>query len=476
MDRSGTRKRPVACVDTSRRIAVHASIEPWGATMSTMVGQTHVPDTTAVVDKSQARLVAFSGFIGTTVEHYDFFIYGTAAALVFGDLFFPASSPAGGTLLAFSTFAVGYFARPFGAMVLGHFGDKTSRKMMLVFSLTLMGLATVIIGLLPPFSAIGTAAPIILVLARFAQGFSEGGEVAGGITMTVEHAPAGRRGLFGGINQIGTPFGLLLANLAFFATTAIFTMEQFKAYAWRFPFLIGGALAFFGLYVRLRLHDSRVFEVMKQAGEGAKVPLLRLFRKAWKQIVFAALSTLFITVSSVMALIFVLRYATTALGMPQPLILAFIVASITIEVPATLYFGHLSDRIGRRRIYLAALGCAVVWALVFFPLINTAVPALVFLGIFTSRLCVAALFGVQGALLSEQFSTSVRYSGVGMGYALSAVLGAPTPAVATLILAGTGSTWGLTVLLTAVASISLITSLVLLRETYQVDLEANLDS
>jgi MFS family permease len=443
--------------------------------MSGVAVQTDALEATAPASNSQPKKVALAALIGTAIEHYDFFLYGTAAALVFGDLFFPSSSELGGTLLAFSTFAVGYFARPVGAIVLGHFGDKLGRKAMLVFSLVLMGLSTMMIGLLPPYNSIGIAAPIILALSRLVQGFAEGGEIGGGVTMTIEHSPDGRRGLFGGVNQIGVPLGLVLANFAFFATTALFSNEQFKDFGWRIPFILGAVLVLVGLYIRLRLHESPVFEVMKQAGRETRFPLFRVFGKAWKQIIFVGLSTLFITVSSVMSLIFVLRYATTTLGMPRPMILAFIVISNVIEIPLTLYFGHLSDRVGRRTVYLSALTCAVVWAIVFFPLVNTAVPGLVFLAILLNRVCVAAMFGPQGALFSEQFGTNVRFTGVAVGYALSAVIGAPTPAIAALLLTATGDTLALTGLLTAAALISLITSLLLLSETYKVDLRAKLD-
>jgi MFS family permease len=423
---------------------------------------------------SEALKVALASLVGSTIEWYDFFLYGTASALVFGDLFFPTFSPLVGTLLSFSTMAVGYIARPLGAIIMGHFGDKLGRKTMLVSSLVIMGVATTIIGLLPSFNTIGIAAPVILVVARLLQGFAVGGEVGGAITMAVEHAPDRRRGLYGGFPQLGVASGLVLANLIFLASNAFLSADQFKSFGWRIPFLVSVILVLVGVYVRLRVSESPIFKFMKRAGEEIKIPLVTLFGRAWKQILIVALSTLFTNVMGFIGLIFMLRYATTTLGFTRSTILTFTIIANVIEIPATLYFADLSDRVGRRTIYLWALAFAIVWGAVFFPLVNTAIPAVVFAAILVARLCIAAIFGPQAALFSELFDTNIRYSGISVGYSISSIIGAQTPAIAALLVAATGGTVILSGYIAAAALVSFVTAL-FLWETYKVDLQAKLD-
>jgi MHS family shikimate/dehydroshikimate transporter-like MFS transporter len=423
---------------------------------------------------SEALKVALASLVGSTIEWYDFFLYGTASALVFGDLFFPTFSPLVGTLLSFSTMAVGYIARPLGAIIMGHFGDKLGRKAMLVSSLVIMGVATTIIGLLPSFNTIGVAAPVILVMARLLQGFAVGGEVGGAITMAVEHAPDRRRGLYGGFPQLGVASGLVLANLIFLASNTFLSADQFKSFGWRIPFLVSVILVLVGVYVRLRVSESPIFKFMKRAGEEIKIPLVTLFGRAWKQILIVALSTLFTNVMGFIGLIFMLRYATTTLGFTRSTILTFTIIANVIEIPATLYFADLSDRVGRRTIYLWALAFAIVWGAVFFPMVNTAIPAVVFTAILVARLCIAAIFGPQAALFSELFDTNVRYSGISVGYSISSIIGAQTPAIAALLVAATGGTVILSGYIAVAALISFVTAL-FLWETYKVDLQAKLD-
>jgi MHS family shikimate/dehydroshikimate transporter-like MFS transporter len=451
--------------------------------MGGVVGETHMAATATQIEpsglnegqrNSEALKVALASLVGSTIEWYDFFLYGTASALVFGDLFFPTFSPLVGTLLSFSTMAVGYIARPLGAIIMGHFGDKLGRKAMLVSSLVIMGVATTIIGLLPSFNTIGIAAPVILVMARLLQGFAVGGEVGGAITMAVEHAPDRRRGLYGGFPQLGVASGLVLANLIFLASNAFLSADQFKSFGWRIPFLVSVILVLVGVYVRLRVSESPIFKFMKRAGEEIKIPLVTLFGRAWKQILIVAFSTLFTNVMGFIGLIFILRYATTTLGFTRSTILTFTIIANLIEIPATLYFADLSDRVGRRTIYLWALAFAIVWGAVFFPLVNTAIPAVVFAAILVARLCIAAIFGPQAALFSELFDTNIRYSGISVGYSISSIIGAQTPAIAALLVAATGGTVILSGYIAAAALISFVTAL-FLWETYKVDLQAKLD-
>jgi MHS family shikimate/dehydroshikimate transporter-like MFS transporter len=423
---------------------------------------------------SEALKVALASLVGSIIEWYDFFLYVIAASLFFRELFFPQMSPLMGTIVSLSTIGVGYIARPLGAIIMGHFGDKLGRKAMLVSSLIIMGAATTIIGLLPTFATIGTAAPLILVAARLLQGFAVGGEVGGAITMAVEFAPDRRRGLFGGFPQLGVASGLVLANVILLACTALLTTEQFNSFGWRIPFLLSIVLVLIGIYVRLQISESPIFKLMKKAGKETMIPLVTLFERAWKEIGIVALSTLFTNVMGFLGLFYMLAYATTKLGFTRPTILTFIIIANLIEIPATLYFAHLSDQVGRRKVYLWALGFAMVWGAVFFPLVDTQIPIVVFVAILVARLCIAAIFGPQAALFSELFDTNIRYSGISVGYSISSIIGAQTPPLAAWLVFATGGSLALSGLIFVAALISFVTAL-FLWETYKVDLHAKLD-
>jgi MFS family permease len=436
--------------------------------------QAELPVLSGEQRNAEALKVALASLVGSIVEWYDFFLYVLATALVFRELFFPQFSPLVGEILTFSTIAVGYVARPLGAIFMGHFGDKLGRKTMLVTSLVIMGAATTIIGLLPTFATIGVAAPIILAAARLLQGFAVGGEVGGAITMAVEHAPDRRRGWFGGFPQLGVASGLVLANLILLACTALLTKEQFNAFGWRIPFLLSVVLVLIGIYVRLKISESPIFKFMKKVGAETRIPLVTLFARAWKEIAIVALSTLFTNVMGFLGLFYMLAYATTKLGFTRPTILTFLIIANVIEIPATLYFAHLSDRVGRRMVYLWALGFAMVWGAVFFPLVDTQTAIAVFVAILVARLIIAAIFGPQAALFSELFETNIRYSGISVGYSISSIIGAQTPWIAAYLVGTTGGSLGLSGLLFAAALISFVTAL-FLWETYKVDLQAKLD-
>jgi len=307
------------------------------------------------------------------------------------------------------------------------------------------------------------------------QGFAVGGEVGGAITMAVEHAPANRRGLFGGFPQLGVATGLVLANLIFLAANVSMSAESFKSFGWRIPFLISIILVFIGVYVRLRVGESPIFKLMKKTGGEMKVPLVELFRIGWKQIAIVALSTIFTNVMGFIGLFYMLGYATTTLGFTRSTILTFTIIANVIEIPATLYFAHLSDRVGRRKVYLWALAFAMVWGAAFFFLVNSGSAALVLLAIVVARLCIAAIFGPQAALFSELFNTNIRYSGISIGYSISSILGAQTPAIAVLLVASTGSTLALSGFMFVAALISFVTAL-FLWETNKVDLQGRLSS
>ena len=423
----------------------------------------------------EATKVALASLIGATIEWYDFFLYATMSAIVFPAVFFSQATPLVGVVLSYSTLALGYFARPLGAIFMGHYGDKLGRKAMLVFSLVLMGSATTLIGLLPPASSIGAAAPVILIVLRLLQGFAVGGEAGGAITMAVEHAPENRRGLYGGFPQLGVAAGLVMANLIILAATVWMSKEDFNAYGWRIPFLISVLLLLVGVYVRLKISESPIFNDMKRTGREAIVPLVDLFTLAWKPIIIVALSTIFTNVMGFTGLVYMLGYGTGQLGFPRQTILWFIIIANLVEIPATLYFASLSDTIGRRTMVLWGLGVAMLWGLAFFPLANTKEAALVFIAILGGRLCISSVYGPQAAQFSELFDTKIRFSGISIGYAISSVIGAQTPIVLTWFVATGLGVWAMSGFMFLGAFISFI-AVLLMWETYKVDLKAKLNT
>jgi len=381
--------------------------------------------------------VGIASFFGNAVEQYDFFGYGTGAALAFPAVFYPNVSPSFATFLAFATFAVGYFFRPLGSVVFGHLGDRIGRKRMLIVTLLMMGIGSTIIGLIPSYASIGVAAPIILLAMRAVQGFAIGGEGAGAVLMAVEHAPPRLRGLLGAFPQIGVASGIVVANLLFLLISVLVTHEQFLAWGWRVPFLFSVVLVGIGTYIRLRVAESPVFEQMEKQETKAAVPIVTLFRTRWKPVVQLVVA-LFYPNTQGYVFIFILAYGTRVLHLPQPMLLAFSVIANLIEVPVTLYSGHISDRIGRKRMVMIGLAVGAVVGAVFFPLVNTREPALVFLAMLAMRLGIAAMYGPIYTILSEQLDTNVWFSGIAVGNAISGLLGAQIPAVAALIMTGGG--------------------------------------
>jgi metabolite-proton symporter len=428
------------------------------------LGGEHVGQTTSV------RRVAMASLIGTTIEWYDFFIYGTAAALVLPQLFFPEFSPLAGTLAAFSTFAVGFFARPVGGVVFGHFGDKLGRKSMLIFSLLIMGIATILIGLLPTFAQIGVFAPVLLVVLRFVQGLAVGGEWGGAALMSVEHAPRGKRGFYGSFPQVGVPVGVILSNLVFLAVAGTLSEEQFLSWGWRVPFLLSIVLVGVGLYIRLRIMESPLFVRVKQTRSEARMPVVDVFRTYPKEVALAAGA--FIANNAIGYIIFayILAYGTQILGLDRSTMLLLVLITVTVQVPALVVFAALSDRIGRRKVVLGGAALAGLWALPFFWLIDTASAGLILLALVAMILFVSAMYGPQAALFAEMFGTRVRYTGASTGYALGAILGGGfAPIIATALYAAYGTSLAISIYLAVLCVISFI-SVYLVTETYQVDM------
>ncbi|MCQ9146165.1 MFS transporter [Ochrobactrum sp. BTU2] len=401
--------------------------------------------------------VAIASFIGTSVEYYDFFIYGTAAALVFPRIFFPDASPLMGTLLAFATFGVGFFARPVGGVVFGHFGDRIGRKKMLVISLVGMGLSTVLMGLLPSYASIGIAAPILLTLLRLIQGFCVGGEWGGAVLMAVEHAPKGKKGFFGAFPQMGAPAGTGLATFAFMLVAGM-PDELFYSWGWRLPFLVSALLVLVGLIIRMKIDESPAFEKVRQHKQAVKMPAVEALRTHPREILLVAGIYLSQGVFAYISMSYFVSYGTSVMNIPrgealQAVLVAAVVATVLYPV-----FGALSDRIGRKTTYMigaAAMALSIGPAL---WLINTGNPLyFTFALVLIFGLAMSPAGGATGSLFSMIFSPQVRYSGTSIGYTLSQILGSAfAPLIASALYASYQSTLPLFAYMVGVSIISIV--------------------
>ena len=385
--------------------------------------------------KNSIRLVAIASLIGTTIEWYDFFLYNTAAALVFNKLFFPTFDPFVGTLLAFSTYAVGFAARPIGGIVIGHYGDRVGRKSMLVLTLIMMGLATSCIGLLPTYNTIGVWAPITLVLLRVIQGFGVGGQWGGAVLMTVEHAPAGQRGFYGSWPQIGVPAGLLMSTIVF----SIFSKlppDQFTSWGWRIPFILSIVLVGVGLLIRLKILETPSFTKIKETRSVSRQPVIEVLQKYPKQVLQAAGARCAENGAFYIYSAFMLVYATQHVHISRDIALNGIMIASALEFFFVPFYGWLTDRIGRRPVYMFGAVMTAVLAFPLFWLFDTASTPLIWLALLLVFLCShAPMYAPQGAFFSELFGTSVRYSGASLGAQLSAaVAGGFSPLIATALL------------------------------------------
>jgi len=402
--------------------------------------------------------VAAASFIGTAIEWYDFFLYGTAAALVFNKLFFPTFDPAVGTLAALGTYAVGFAARPVGGVVFGHFGDRIGRKAVLFVTLLMMGVATFAIGLLPTYATIGFAAPLLLTTMRLVQGFGLGGEWGGAVLMAVEHAPANRRGFYAALPQVGAAAGLLVAN-GVFALTQRLSGDDFLRWGWRIPFLLSVVLVAVGTFIRIRLAESPHFAQLKAEKAEARMPIAEVLRAHKKGVVLAMGARMAECVFFYIYTITILGYATQRAGLPKGTAMTGVLIAAAIDLVAIPFFGALSDRLGRRPVYLFGAAFSALFVVPFFLLVDTGRPALVWLAIVLG-VCVghAAMYGPQAAFFSELFGTKVRYTGASLGYQLSSVLGgglAPIIA-ASLFLAAHGAWWGVAAYMIGCAALTLV--------------------
>jgi metabolite-proton symporter len=382
------------------------------------------------------RLVAVASLIGTTIEWYDFFLYNTAAALLFPQLFFPKLDPLSGTLASFATYTVGFIARPVGGIVMGHFGDRVGRKSMLVLTLIIMGVATALIGLVPTYNEIGVWAPVALVALRIAQGFGVGGEWGGAVLMAVEHAPPGKRGFYGSWPQIGVPAGLALAIAVFRLFSTNLSEADFVSWGWRVPFLLSVLLVGFGLLIRVRILETPTFAKVKEQGAESRMPILEVLTTQPKEVLLAAGARMAENASFYIYSAFTLVYATRVLKLDRDHILSAVLVASLVELGAIPFFGALSDRWGRRPIYLFGALFTAVFAYPLFWMFDTKSSTLIYLALIIAFVFShAAMYGPQGAFLSELFGTRVRYSGASLGAQISSVAaGGAAPLIATYIL------------------------------------------
>ncbi|MFF8837405.1 MFS transporter [Streptomyces sp. NPDC015130] len=427
------------------------------------------------------RIVGAS-LIGTTIEWYDFFLYGSAAALVFNTLFFPSADPLVGTLIAFITYAIGFAARPLGGIVFGHFGDKVGRKKLLVLSLLMMGGATFAMGLLPTYENIGVWAPILLTVLRLVQGFALGGEWGGAVLIVSEHGGDRHRGFWASWPQAGAPGGNLLATGVLALLAAVQSEADFQAWGWRIPFLLSGLLVVIGLWIRVSVSESPVFleaqakaEAAAAAGVKEEAPVVEVFRRSWREVLSAIGTRFGENISYYILTSFLLVYVTVHLELPKSTALNAVLIGSAVHFVTIPLWGALSDRIGRRPVTLIGSAGMAIWAFVFFGLVDSKSFVVIVLAVTAGLLLHGAMYGPQAAFISEMFDTKVRYSGASMGSQLASILaGALAPIIAVELLKDYGTSTPISIYLCAAAVVTTITVAVT-RETLGRDLSRGRD-
>jgi metabolite-proton symporter len=437
--------------------------------------------TAAAQPRSNIVKVVAASMAGTAVEWYDFFLYGVAAALVFPRVFFPGEDPTVGTLLALGTFAIGFVARPLGGLVFGHYGDRLGRKKLLVISLLMMGIATFAIGLLPSYATIGLAAPIILVVLRLIQGFALGGEWGGAVLIVSEHGDPARRGYWASWPQAGVPVGQLIANGLLALLAFVQSPEAFQSWGWRIPFLLSAVLVLIGLYIRLSVEESPVFraaqaraEKRAAAGEKETMPIIDVFRRYPREVLTAMGARFAENVSYYIFTIVVITYLTDKQlhALPRSFVLNAVLIGAAVHLVAIPVWGALSDRLGRKPVYLFGAVGTGLWAFAFVYLVDTENFWLTVLAVSVGLVLHAAMYGPQAAFLSELFGTNVRYSGVSIGYQLASIVaGGLAPLIAVALYSGYDSGYSVAVYVAASAVIT-----VLAVATYQETGKRNLDT
>ena len=423
---------------------------------------------------SNMKKVALTALAGTSIEWYDFFLYGAAAALIFPTAFFGEATPSTALILSLLTFAAGFIARPIGGIIFGHYGDRVGRKKTLVIALILMGVSSTLIGLLPTYAMIGVTAPILLTSLRFAQGLAIGGQWGGAMLLVTESAPSDKRGYYGAFAQAGAPVGVILANLAFIITSSLVSEESFYSWGWRIPFLASAILIGISMYIQLNLEDTQAFKelkVMRENHEGnnevvQRSPILEAIKKYPKRIALAAGAFLSIQVTFYILIAFLLAYGVSSAEISRDDMLAAVLIASAIMVPCQFIFSSYSDRHGRKGIFMAGAMLTGLWAFAIFPLVDTGNFWLIVLAITMGLIFVGMMYGPQAAFFTELFSTEVRYSGATLGYQFGAILGgAFAPTIAAFLWNNYGIFWVSVYI--AFASLLTLFSVMALTETYQ---------
>jgi metabolite-proton symporter len=384
--------------------------------------------------------LATASIVGTTLEYYDFAVYNMLAALVFNKLFFPSFDPLSGTLLAFSTFAVGYLSRPVGGLLFGHLGDRYGRRFVLVATLLLMGVTTGLMGLLPTYASAGIASPIMLVVLRFVQGAALGGEWAGAVLLSVEHGDPSRRGRNASWAQMGPSLGTLLATGSIALITLLLSPDEFLAWGWRVPFFASVVLVAFGLWIRVGVDETPLFKQIERQHSKAQAPIGEVMREHWRSLLVGGAVRIGPDVLYSLSVAFALSYLTTVLGLSRTLALTALSLGGVVNAFTIPLFGGLSDRLGRRVVYGAGAVLGLIWMFAFFPLLETKQPALIVLAIVIALTVHAMMYGPQAAFIAEQFPTRVRYAGASLAYTLAGIVGGGiAPMVSTALLQSFGT-------------------------------------
>jgi MFS transporter, MHS family, shikimate and dehydroshikimate transport protein len=422
--------------------------------------------TSVGANRSEVRRTSLVSLLGSTIEWYDFFIYGTAAALVLNTAFFPSVDPFVGTLAAFSSFAVGFVARPIGGIIWGHFGDRIGRKKALVSALFLMGASTTLVGLLPSYATIGVAAPVLLFVLRILQGLAVGGQWGGAVLIATEYAPADRKGFYGSFPQLGVPIAVILSNGIFLGLEAGLGEEAFATWGWRVPFLLSVLLIGVALYAQLRLEDTPAFKEVAAQGT-RRSPIIEVLRSHPRQVLLAAGSFVAVNGGFYIYIVYALSYGTKVLDLPESTMLIGILGSSAVNLALIPLFALLSDRVGRRPVYLAGAIGTVLVAFPVFWLIDTRSTFLIFLALLLGGVANSAMYGPQAALFAELFTAEVRYSGASLGYQIGAVLGGGlAPLVAVALYEATGTSASVSLYLLAMGVVTAVSAW-LLHETHR---------
>ena len=430
--------------------------------------------------KSNMQKVALTALAGTSIEWYDFFLYGAAAALIFPTAFFGAATPSTALILSLLTFAAGFIARPIGGIIFGHYGDRVGRKRTLVIALILMGVSSTLIGLLPTYAMIGVTAPILLTLLRFAQGLAIGGQWGGAMLLVTESAPSDQRGYYGAFAQAGAPVGVILANLAFILTSSLVSEESFYSWGWRIPFLASAVLIGISMYIQLNLEDTKAFKELQAIRKSHKgneeiirrSPIIEAIKKYPNRIALAAGAFLSIQVTFYILIAFLLAYGVSSAEISRDDMLAAVLIASAIMVPCQFMFSSYSDRHGRKGIFMAGAILTGLWAFAIFPLVDTGDFWLIVLAITLGLAFVGMMYGPQAAFFTELFTTEVRYSGATLGYQFGAILGgAFAPTIAAFLWNNYGIFWVSVYI--SIASLLTLFSVLALTETYQTDLNKN---